>query len=39
MLKVHILSICSQCNGDAYVPVGEAEDFRVTNSLVTSHAR
>jgi hypothetical protein len=26
MLKVHILSICFQCNGKAYVPIGEAED-------------
>lgn len=23
MFKVHILSICSHCNGEAYVPVGE----------------
>jgi DnaJ-class molecular chaperone len=26
MLKVHILSICSHCNGEAYQPIGEAED-------------
>jgi hypothetical protein len=26
MLKVHILSICSNCNGEAYLPMGEAED-------------
>jgi DnaJ-class molecular chaperone len=26
MLKVHILSLCSYCNGEAYMPMGEAED-------------
>jgi len=26
MLKVHILSICSHCNGEAYLPVSEAID-------------
>ena len=26
MLKVHILDTCSHCNGEAYQPVGEAED-------------
>ena len=26
MLKVHILASCSHCNGEAYQPIGEAED-------------
>jgi len=26
MFKVHILGTCSHCNGEAYQPVGEAED-------------
>ncbi len=26
MLKVHILATCSKCNGEAYLPMGEAED-------------
>jgi hypothetical protein len=26
MLKIHILTTCSQCNGEAYQPIGEAED-------------
>jgi DnaJ-class molecular chaperone len=26
MLKVHILATCSHCNGEAYQPIGEAED-------------
>jgi hypothetical protein len=26
MLKVHILISCSHCNGEAYLPLGEAED-------------
>jgi DnaJ-class molecular chaperone len=26
MFKVHIQVTCSKCNGDAYLPVGEAED-------------
>jgi len=26
MLKVHILSTCSHCNGEAYLSVSEAED-------------
>jgi hypothetical protein len=26
MLKVHVLASCSHCNGEAYQPVGEAED-------------
>jgi hypothetical protein len=26
MLEVHILSTCSHCNGDAYLPCGEGED-------------
>jgi DnaJ-class molecular chaperone len=26
MLKVHILVPCSHCNGEAYLPVSEAED-------------
>ncbi len=28
MLKVHILSKCSHCNGEAYLPVGEAADYQ-----------
>jgi DnaJ-class molecular chaperone len=28
MLKVHILSICSHCNGEAYVPMGEAKSSK-----------
>jgi DnaJ-class molecular chaperone len=28
MLKVHILSICSHCNGEAYIPVGEAKSSK-----------
>ena len=26
LLKLHILDTCSHCNGEAYQPVGEAED-------------
>ena len=26
MIKVHILSTCANCNGDAYLPCGESED-------------
>ncbi len=26
MLKVHILMICSHCNGEAYLPISESED-------------
>lgn len=26
MLKVHILSTCSNCKGEAYLPINEAED-------------
>ena len=26
MIKVHILSTCTHCNGDAYMPVAKAED-------------
>jgi hypothetical protein len=26
MLKVNILATCSHCNGEAYLPMGEAED-------------
>jgi hypothetical protein len=26
MFKVHILVTCSHCNGEAYQPIGEAED-------------
>ena len=28
MLKVHILTICSHCNGEAYQPMGETEDYQ-----------
>lgn len=27
MLKVHILATCSHCNGKAYLPIDEAEDW------------
>jgi hypothetical protein len=26
MIKVHILSTCTHCNGEAYLPCGEGED-------------
>lgn len=26
MLKVHVLVTCSHCNGEAYLPIGDAED-------------
>lgn len=26
MLKIHILAPCSHCNGEAFLPMGEAED-------------
>ncbi len=28
MLKVHILAICSHCNGKAYLPMADAEDHQ-----------
>ena len=28
MTKVHILTTCAACNGQAYVPIGEAEDYK-----------
>ncbi len=28
MLKVHILATCSHCNGEAYVPMGEAKSSK-----------
>ena len=27
MIKVHILTKCQHCNGEAYLPVGEAERY------------
>ena len=27
MVKVQILTQCEQCNGQAYLPVGEAESY------------
>ena len=27
MLKVHILTTCEHCNGVAYLPIGEGEDY------------
>jgi hypothetical protein len=26
MIKVQVLTQCEHCNGEAYVPIGEAED-------------
>jgi hypothetical protein len=37
MLKVHILSICSYCNGKAYVPMGEAKDCQGHKYPCTIH--
>ena len=28
MLKVHILTTCQHCNGQAYLPNGEGEDYK-----------
>ena len=28
MIKVHILTTCDHCNGQAYLPLGEAEDYQ-----------
>ena len=28
MLKIHILSICPHCNGDAYIPLGDAKSSK-----------
>jgi hypothetical protein len=28
MVKVHILTTCEHCKGQAYLPVGEEEDYR-----------
>ena len=28
MLRVHILATCSHCNGEAYLAIGEAEDYQ-----------
>jgi len=28
MFKVHILTQCERCNGKAYLPAGEAEDYK-----------
>jgi hypothetical protein len=36
MLKVHILSNCSHCNGEAYLSIGEAKDH--TGRKYTRHA-
>ena len=27
-MKVHILNTCPECKGQAYLPVGEAEDYK-----------
>jgi hypothetical protein len=28
MIKVHILTICDHCGGEAYIPVGEVETYK-----------
>jgi hypothetical protein len=28
MPKVHSLATCSLCKGEAYLPIGEAEDYK-----------
>ncbi len=28
MIKVNILTTCSQCDGQAYLPIGEVEDYQ-----------
>ena len=35
MFKVHILSKCAHCNGEAYLPCGEAKIAKVVSTLVT----
>jgi hypothetical protein len=42
MLKVHILTGCSHCNGEAYLTIGEGEDSKLVNeqgSLADSHSK
>jgi len=28
MIKVHILTTCSECNGESYLPIGEVADYQ-----------
>ena len=39
MIKVQVLTQCKHCNGEAYLPMGEALDSQGRTYTVMSHAQ